>query len=48
MESQVLTAYEYLIPADQILIDAMIIALYKKDKELRKLVKAIQEKGKQK
>ncbi len=40
MQADVLTAYNYLVPADQIVIDAMIIALYKKDKEIRKIAKA--------
>lgn len=41
MNAQVLQAYEALVPADQLVIDAAIITLYKKDVEIRKLVQDV-------
>ena len=33
MDAKVLRAYEYLMPADQRVINALIMSLYKKEKE---------------
>ncbi len=41
MEDSVLKAYEYLTPAEQLGIDLVILALYRKDMEIRNLVKEI-------
>lgn len=35
MDNDIQTAYESLVPADQLVIDAMIVSLYKKDKQIR-------------
>ena len=43
MEDNVGKAYESLVPKDQLVIDAMIIALYQKDLEIRKLYKGVME-----
>lgn len=43
-------AYDALVPADQLVVDAMIVALYQKDKELRnvtqEVMKLLDQKGK--
>ncbi len=43
MDVDVGKAYESLTPKDQLVIDAMIIALYQKDVENRKLYKGVME-----
>ena len=35
MNEEILKAYKSLVPADQLVIDAMIVALFKKDKQIR-------------
>lgn len=42
MNPEVLKAYESLVPNDQLIIDAIIASLYRKDKQIRDLVKHIQ------
>ena len=37
MNKDILAAYEYLVPTDQLIIDSMIIALYNKDKKIKQL-----------
>jgi len=41
MDSKVHQAYKSLAPADQLVVDAMIVALYQKDKQIRDLVKHV-------
>lgn len=43
MDAEVLKSYEYLTPADRLVIDAMIISLYKKDVNIRHLVKEVMD-----
>ncbi len=38
MDKDVSKAYDELVPQDQLVIDAMIVTLYKKDQEIRNLV----------
>lgn len=38
MDKKILTAYSKLVPKDQLVIDAMIISLYQKDKQINALV----------
>jgi hypothetical protein len=38
MNNDVRLAYEALVPRDQIVVDAMIISLYEKDAQLRKVL----------
>ena len=35
MDADIKSAYESLVPADQLVVDAMIVTLYKKDKQIR-------------
>lgn len=41
MDKKILEAYEYLVPVDQLVIDAMVISLFKKDKQIGELVKEL-------
>lgn len=41
MNAEAIKAYDSLVPADQLVIDAMIVTLYKKDKQIRELVSEI-------
>ncbi len=41
MEHKLQQAYESLVPGDQLVIDAMIVTLVKKDKQIRDLVQAV-------
>lgn len=43
MDDEVRKAYDHLVPADQLVIDAMIVALYKKDKQIAECVRAVNE-----
>ena len=43
MNSDIQKAYESLVPADQLVIDAMIVSLYKKDKQILDLVTEVQK-----
>jgi hypothetical protein len=43
MDENVRKAYDKLVPVDQLVIDAMIVALSTKDIQIRGLVKAFQE-----
>jgi hypothetical protein len=43
MNKDVLAAYEKLVLADQLVIDAMIVALYKKDCEISRMAVHIME-----
>jgi len=43
MDENIRKAYEKLVPADQLVIDAMIVALSTKDTQIRNLVAAFQE-----
>ena len=38
MDSIVIRAYDDLVPADQLVVDAMIVTLTKKDKQIKELV----------
>jgi len=38
MSPQIRKAYESLVPADQLIVDAVIITMAKKDREIRDLV----------
>lgn len=38
MDKKILTAYRKLVPKDQLIINAMIISLYQKDKQISALV----------
>ena len=41
MDAEVAKAYDDLVPADQLVVDAMIIVLTKKDREIQELVASI-------
>ena len=43
MDEKVSKAYEMLAPEDQLVIDAMIAALWKKDNQLRDVLKEIEQ-----
>lgn len=43
MDAEVLKAYDSLVPADQLVIVAVIISLSKKDKEIHNLATAVSE-----
>ncbi len=43
MMDQVVKAYDMLVPKDQLVVDAMIIALYEKEVEIRKMATGINE-----
>jgi len=43
MDSRSIAAYDKLVPTDQLIIDAMISALYGKDLALRKCVEGVHE-----
>ena len=40
-DAEVKKAYEYLVPTDKLVVDAMIVALYQKDMKIRELVESI-------
>jgi len=44
VDKEIIKAYDSLVPADQLVIDAMIVALYKKDKQIRDLVSHVHKK----
>ena len=41
MDKRVLQAYEMLVPADQLVVDAMIASLFKKDEQIGDMVKEL-------
>ena len=41
MDSDVQKAYDYLVPADQLVVDAMIVTLYQKDMRIRELAEDV-------
>jgi hypothetical protein len=43
MDQKVVAAYDSLVPADQLIIDAMISTLYAKDLEIRKMAVGVKE-----
>lgn len=43
MKKEVQEAYDRLVPGDQLVVDAMIITLYQKDKQIRDCVKEVQK-----
>ena len=43
MDINVRKANKMLVPKDQLVIDAMIIALYEKDKQLRDVLKEVEK-----
>ena len=42
MNDEVQKAYDYLTPADQLIIDSLITALFARDMQIRNLVKALE------
>lgn len=38
VDNNILRAYEYLVPKDRLIIDAMVIALYEKEKKKESIV----------